>query len=288
MSKITKNTVSYQFNVQDDISKFFKGISVFVLPNGMGKTRQNFFQNAILKHGGSLIDDTKPIDQSISYLLIIIDETTIKNWHQIDFALSKRKFYHSLKTLNGQESMRKVFFVQSLWLSECLKQKSKIPISSYEIFPDNENLENETGKECLKRKNSESHTINEKKPKISDFKSITKFNEKHRTLSDSSSDLEEDLNLNNQKIFEKNFSSKSNILNNYKNNWTCAHSSKEQQQNLNKHITDKLEQLLSIYENKNEKYKVLGYQKAILILKRHSKEIESKEVNFFLQFKFNN
>lgn len=288
MSKLTKKLVLSQLNRQDDIPQFFEEIYAFVLPNGMGKTRQNFFQNAILKHGGSLIDDTKPIDLNISYLIIIFDENTIKNWHQIDFTLSKRKFYQSLKILYDQESMRKAFFVQSSWLSECLKQKNKIPISSYEIFAESENLQNETGIGfSLKRKNSDSYLNKEKKSKISDnhdsttcHQIKTKIDQKYEIRSDSSTDFEEDLNLLNEKIL-KNFSSKSNFFNN-NTNWTCSHSSKEQHQNLNKHITDKLEQLLSIYENNNEKYKALGYQKAILILKRHPKEIESKEVIKYL------
>ena len=60
--------------------------------------------------------------------------------------------------------------------------------------------------------------------------------------------------------------------------WTCAHSSKEQTINHNKLLTDKLEDILSIYETTNDKFRALSYQKAILALKRCPYQIRTKEV----------
>ena len=60
--------------------------------------------------------------------------------------------------------------------------------------------------------------------------------------------------------------------------WTCAHSSKEKDINCNKFLTDKLEDILKIYETTNDKYRALSYQKAIAALKRYPRTIQTKEV----------
>ncbi|RNA10010.1 DNA polymerase lambda [Brachionus plicatilis] len=287
MFKITKKIVPNDLNKPIEVPQFFQGINAFILPNGMGKIRLDLFQNAIVKHGGILLDETSPIDQNLTSLLFIIfDESTIQNWRTIDITLSKRKFYHSLKALYNQELGNKVSFVRSSWLSECLKQKKIISTSCFEIIPEKEDKiqDSEHNKECLKRKNSDDNVKNEKKSKISvteavtECKIILKDHNKYENRNDSSYSEDESYlsGLSNQEFLELQLKSRSNILNNNKS-WTCAHSSKEQSENMNKHITDKLEQMLIIYENKNEKYRALGYQKAILILKRHPKEIQSRE-----------
>ncbi|KAI0209690.1 DNA polymerase lambda [Lamellibrachia satsuma] len=62
-----------------------------------------------------------------------------------------------------------------------------------------------------------------------------------------------------------------------KGSWICAQSSSQSRENYNKYITDKLEALAQTYENTNDKWRALGYQKGIIALKRHPKEIKTWE-----------
>ena len=86
--------------------------------------------------------------------------------------------------------------------------------------------------------------------------------------------------LSTQNYFEKELKSNAKYFLENNQSWTCARSSKEQV-NHNKHITDKLEQMSSIYENTKDKLRAIGYQKAIMALKRCPHEIKSYKVNTF-------
>ena len=65
----------------------------------------------------------------------------------------------------------------------------------------------------------------------------------------------------------------------YTHTYICSKSSKDQAVLINKTITDKLEQLCVIYQNTNDTYRALSYQKAISTVKHHPKPIESFEVS---------
>lgn len=61
--------------------------------------------------------------------------------------------------------------------------------------------------------------------------------------------------------------------------WVCAQSSVAKIQNHNQHITDKLEVLAKAYTHQGDKWRVLGYSKAINALKSYHKSIDSYEVS---------
>lgn len=60
--------------------------------------------------------------------------------------------------------------------------------------------------------------------------------------------------------------------------WVCAQSSKTKSNNHNQHITDKLEVLAKAYTHQGDKWRALGYSKAINALKSYQKPISSYEV----------
>ena len=289
---------------------FLKDISVFILSNGMGKNRVELFRNALIKSGANIIDEDNEFnafsDSKIN-LLILVDESTIKTWCNLDKALLKKKFFSSIRdkysnlfeeTEISTSCFEEVSFrvVTSMWLSECLRQKSFICTKNYEIRPKiivekKLSIVNEIGSTndvLLKR--TADHFLDDsgesdpedtiKKKKInSDCK---KTDEIHRTTNDSSyTESEEDNYIRND--FNEENNSKKKFTPDSKT-WTCAHSSKEQSVNQNKYLTDKLESILSIYETTNDKYRALSYQKAISALKRCPNQIKTKEVNFFTYF----
>lgn len=109
--------------------KFLRGQHIFILSNGMGKNRSDFFRNALIRHGATSIDETRSNYDGVNQVIIVIDENTIKTLANVQKALEKKKFYIEAKKQPGCE----IRVVKSLWLSECLKQKGLVAIDEYEI-----------------------------------------------------------------------------------------------------------------------------------------------------------
>lgn len=61
--------------------------------------------------------------------------------------------------------------------------------------------------------------------------------------------------------------------------WVCSQPSTSKGGNHNKHITDKLEPLAKAYMHTGDKWRALGYTKAISALKSYHKTITSYEVS---------
>lgn len=60
--------------------------------------------------------------------------------------------------------------------------------------------------------------------------------------------------------------------------WVCAQSSQSKTNNFNKHITDKLDVLAKAYTHQGDKWRALGYSKAINALKSYHKPVTSYQV----------
>lgn len=60
--------------------------------------------------------------------------------------------------------------------------------------------------------------------------------------------------------------------------WVCAQSSESKSNNFNKHITDKLEVLAKAYTHQGDKWRALGYSKAVNALKSYHKPVTSYQV----------
>lgn len=60
--------------------------------------------------------------------------------------------------------------------------------------------------------------------------------------------------------------------------WVCAQSSQSKTNNFNKHITDKLEVLAKAYSHQGDKWRALGYSKAVNALKSYPKPVASYQV----------
>uniref|UniRef100_A0A8D2LGN6 BRCT domain-containing protein n=1 Tax=Varanus komodoensis TaxID=61221 RepID=A0A8D2LGN6_VARKO len=62
-------------------------------------------------------------------------------------------------------------------------------------------------------------------------------------------------------------------------NWVCAQSSENKRNNLNQCITEKLELLAKAYSVQGDKWRALGYSRAINALKSYHKPVTSYQVN---------
>jgi hypothetical protein len=279
----------------------------------MGKNRVEFFRNALSKTGANILNDESEIDlettnnKNISHI-IVVDESTIKTWLNLDKALVKKKFFTPLRAKYSQffentpisptcfdEASFRV--VTSLWLSECLKQKSFVCTKKYELRPaitteekivstsvTNTLLAKEislTNDILLKRTADQAKDLSSDSDNEVAGGECSKKKRINLDLNSGDSSYTDDDDDNDTLMSKHMDEERSNLKQGFipdSKTWTCAHSSREQAVNHNKFLTDKLESIMSIYETTKEKYRALSYQKAISALKRCPHQIKTKEV----------
>lgn len=261
--------------------RFLAGVSVYALPTGIGKNRLKLFQNALDRHGAREIDENTTDLTGTSQLIVLFDENTFQTFASVEKAIEKKRFYSNAK---NQTDCR-ICFVKSLWLSECLKQKKFVELDHYQLCDDTKNSEEKPTNESVS--SSEQHAVQEvSKRKASDDEEHSKKKQSKIESDPNSSSFSESDDENETKIngFENDYlvrqlKSKSNALLHSKQ-WTCAHSSKENDtRNPNEHVIKKLEEMSTIYESTRDKYRALSYQKAIMAIKRLSRPIQNREVS---------
>lgn len=270
-------------------ANLFEYLNVYVVPNGLGKNRINLFKNSLTKYGANLIEDSTDLnlnttcantnsnefDSNIKFL-IIIDETSIKTWSDLEKILtSKKKLYSNFKSEIDKNNFQRIRCVNSQWLSECLKKKSLLSTNGYELKPLrkvlSEKKEHNIIKTAQKRHIVQSESENEsdedefKRPKTSN---LTKSD--IATLLNKSTDETESEYYSANESLDKTSPVKKTIN---VNSFACAHSSNEERINHNKFITDKLDELGSIYDKTKDRYRALSYQKASAVLKRHTEAV---------------
>jgi DNA polymerase lambda len=212
------------------MKNFLNNLNIFLLPNGIGHKRLSVFEQSIEKYDGTLVKSNgNTLNLNVNQLLIIIiDENTIKTWDNVINSLKKNKLFKNFDLTESSNFK----IVKSIWLTECLKTKSLIDYTDYELIA----------------------------PKKIDITKASPSQMKRQ--SENSDDTET--------VLTKQFK-----LNN--ETWTCSKSSNEQPINLNSHITDKLEAMSNIYTSTKDKYRALGYQKAIHALKLCKTRIDTFE-----------
>lgn len=256
---------------------FTNSLNIHILSNGMGRKRFQLFNEALNKNGAHIIDakDLNKILSEETVFLVMVDES-LKDWESIEKIAFK-------KNLIGNT---KVKFIKSCWLSECLKLNQYVDTELYEIK--NKSNQNEKPTKNL-NSNEQLHEIVNSGEAISSSNHKTDFIKiaKKKKLDLSHKFETDDEEISDSDSFKSAYSSfefeddrisdesKACVSN---SSWTCAHSSKEQIVNHNKIITDKLEELCGLYESSKDKYRVVGYQKAIAILKNYPKMISTYKV----------
>lgn len=280
-------------SIQTNNLNFFECLNVYIVPNGLGKNRISLFKSSLAKHGANLIEDTAPasidnfsincantisteFDSDIK-CLIVYDETSIKNWPDLEKILFTKKVYSNLKNELDKNAFKRVRCVNSQWVSECLKKKSLISTANYELKPLRKVLSEK--KENLFAKSSQAHKRHAQLEESED-------DSKRAKTSLTKTDILDILTKSDGSDSEGEFFSASESPDKTKcplkkpvqtQTFVCAHSSSEQPVNPNKFLTDKLDELGSIYDKTKDRFRALSYQKASAVLKRHPEAVTSYE-----------
>ncbi|XP_077381464.1 DNA polymerase lambda isoform X2 [Festucalex cinctus] len=243
----------------------FNGTSVYILPAGIGNARCQIFQRQIQQNGG----------QTKTSLCVGVTHVVVDDNMECDRAL---------RLIKVDAMPSGVHLVKCSWLSSCISEKQLLDESSYSLLPNKES-ETEHEKDLLNDKSAPEMTL---KPECDQIKQgetsdrIVSDKEDARGEDDgvSQSHLEalitgqrpkeEATGLSNEP--DQDTTTTRTVVS---GKWVCAQSSQSKSNNFNKHITDKLEVLAKAYTHQGDKWRALGYSKAVNALKSYHKPVTS-------------
>ncbi|KAH9510309.1 hypothetical protein Btru_042723 [Bulinus truncatus] len=228
---------------------FFSDKNIFILPAGIEKMRLTIFKNQITRFGGKFFDKFDASVQDIVSFIVVDDNMNTAR----------------MCNILHLGTCPTIPVVKSTWLSTCLRDRKLLPMEPYL-------LNNET----VKIDSSEKQTACIDERALSEYSQALAVTTKNKCTvvnHDFSSSEEEN---------EREWSSKSTYVSLITSQvkpekWLCAQSSKNPKVNLNKNITDTLEEMSKMYESTNDKWRAFGYQKAIKGLRNYPKPITSWE-----------
>lgn len=116
-SKASKIYSDSHISTEKTTNHFLSGVRLYILPAGMMKVRIELFTSKLTLYGGII---EKDFDPKCTHVLVDEEMT-------LDRAL------RLLKITNTPENTQRQLcpIVQSMWLSDCLKEKSLLPIGDY-------------------------------------------------------------------------------------------------------------------------------------------------------------
>ncbi|KAK2815762.1 hypothetical protein Q5P01_026229 [Channa striata] len=246
----------------------FNGVTVYILPAGIGNARCQIFQRQIYQNGGQTESSLCP---SVTH--VVVDDNMDSD--------------RALRLLKVDCMPSGVQLLKCTWLSLCISEKQLLDVTSYSLISPERHSEtqHENITEELLNVKPDAETL---KPvfhptkqaenidmAVSDNKEvqgeddgvsqsdlealITGHHPEEETPGPTSLDPGPDVES------QKAASGK----------WVCAQSSESKSHNFNKHITDKLEVLAKAYTHQGDKWRALSYSKAVNALKSYHKPITS-------------
>uniref|UniRef100_UPI003AAD08A7 DNA polymerase lambda isoform X2 n=1 Tax=Centroberyx gerrardi TaxID=166262 RepID=UPI003AAD08A7 len=252
----------------------FSGVTVCILPTGIGSARCQIFQRQIQQNGG----------QTESSLCAGVTHVVVDDSMDSDRAM---------RLLKVDCMPSGVQLVKCTWLSSCITGKQLLDVADYSLLRPNRHSEtqHEDIKEDLPSVCPSTQTIAE--PVLDQAKQEDTI-EMPQTVPDSKEDLREEDGVS-QNDLEALISGQhpkeetpgpslgpsldpsadSAHQQPVSGKWVCAQSSQAKSNNFNKHITDKLEVLAKAYTHQGDKWRALGYSKAVNALKSYHKPITS-------------
>ncbi|XP_007479200.1 DNA polymerase lambda isoform X3 [Monodelphis domestica] len=253
-----------------EAGEWLSPLQVHVLPVGIGRARAEIFEKQIIQHGGQICSPQAP---GITH--IVVDET-------VDGERALRLLKLPQLPLGAQ-------LVKSAWLSQCLKEQKLVDTDGFHVvFIPNRYLD----KADISFQPGPSGTSAQ--AGLSSVAPLAPPQEPHSRLGiqaqansdDEDSDEEEvrvtpdDLEalITGRYPSTPEGDTEPSLAPNLSEKWVCAQPSSQKMTNHNLHITEKLEVLAKAYAVQGDRWRTLGYSKAINALKSFPKPVSSYQV----------
>lgn len=246
----------------------FQGVTIYIVPAGIGNARCDIFHRQITQNGGQAVSTFAP-----SCTHVVVDDS-------VDF---KR----ALRLLKVDTLPSAVHLIKCTWLSACISEKRLLDTEDYSLLPP------ESPTVAAAEKSNEATIQPVPEVAAQDPLQILDNLDPHENLTEtippetqeeyheedgvSQNDLEaliSGVHPSESNQDQKQSSADKPVL---PGKWVCSQPSTTKGENHNKHLTDKLEPLAKAYTHTGDKWRALGYSKAINALKSYHKPITSYE-----------
>ncbi|KAM4703434.1 DNA polymerase lambda [Rhinophrynus dorsalis] len=262
----------------------FEGVNAHILQAGIGQARSEIFQKQILQNGGQVATQ---FSSKVTH--VIVDE-----------GMDCDRAFRLLKLDKLSPGVQ---LVKSSWLSLCIGEKKMVNTAGYSFFiPDryldvrDQEQSEQRQEDCANYRKERDElpqdadkantAVSSQVQHVSDPSQMNDTKNKIQYLDNEGSDVEDtsvtqgDLDA---LIFGQLPTQSSDPVKaidsapTVTGKWVCAHSSESKKQNHNQFITDKLEVLAKAYSVQGDRWRSLGYSKAINALKSYHKPVTSSE-----------
>lgn len=243
---------------------FFQGVTIYIVPAGIGKARCDIFHRQITQNGGRVASTFSP-----SCTHIVVDDSVDCN--------------RALRLLKVERLPSAVQLIKCTWLSSCISEKRLLDPEDYSLL----SPESPTVAPSEKLNETAVGPVPEVRVAQDPLK-VLKNQDPQENLTETVPEIHEEDGVSQNDLealisgihpSESN-QDQSQSLAEYpvlSGKWVCSQPSTTKGENHNKHITDKLEPLAKAYTHTGDKWRALGYSKAINALKSYHKPITSYE-----------
>ncbi|XP_070777317.1 DNA polymerase lambda [Enoplosus armatus] len=256
--------------VESDVTgSTFNGVTVYILPAGIGNARCQIFQRQIQKNGGQTESSLCP---SVTH--VVVDDNMDRD--------------RALRLLKVDCMPSGVQLLKCTWLSLCISEKQLLDVASYSLLlpkREPETLHENIKEELLNVKPAAETVVepvsDQTKQEETIVMTVPDTTEEVRAEEDGVSQSDLEALITGQHPKEETPGPSLDPGPDYaaqkvvSGKWVCAQSSQSKSHNFNKHITDKLEVLAKAYTHQGDKWRALGYSKAVNALKSYHKPITS-------------
>ncbi|KAL2086757.1 hypothetical protein ACEWY4_017816 [Coilia grayii] len=264
----------------------FQGVSVHILPAGIGKTRCDIFQRQVTQNGGKIESALGP---SVTH--VVVEDTM--------------DCERAMRLLKVDTLPSSVKLVRCSWLSACISEKRLLDTTAHSLFLPERNtpvsnavtkeakVENTSAKEDLMQKRDvqsvhegPSATVSLTQTQEGNYRDEDGVTQSdldalmgghHRTEGQSSPTTTTTTTTDNTAAATDTTATTATSQPGLPGKWVCAQSSESKGNNHNKHLTDKLEPLAKAYTHKGDRWRSLSYSKAVNALKSYHKPVTSYE-----------
>lgn len=249
----------------------FNGVTVYLLPAGIGNARCQIFQRQIQQNGGQTESLLSP---SVTH--VVVDDNMDCD--------------RALRLLKVDCMPPGVQLVKCTWLSLCISEKELLDEASYCLLSPKRDSE-------MKHENAEEEPASVRPAAETIVEPVTDQTKQEETIDVTQADTDSKEEVQGEEDGVSQNDLEALITGQHpkeetpgpslcpapdtaaqkpiSGKWVCAQSSQSKSNNFNKHITDKLEVLAKAYTHQGDKWRALGYSKAVNALKSYHKPVTS-------------
>ncbi|XP_027763725.1 DNA polymerase lambda isoform X1 [Empidonax traillii] len=259
-------------------AEWLKPVTAYVLQAGLGQARAEIFHKQIVHNGGVVRSQLSP---EVTHVIVAED-------------MDCDRAFRLLKLTKLPPGLR---LVKASWLSACIRDQKLLSTAGYGVFIPHRYLEEAelqreqqqvseeiqpSAEEGAVKRNSESQVVDSSQRGLGTL-GQQQLGEKYSDDEDSEGedagvtqgDLEALISGRYPVESSEESSDSSSTVAQPPTKWVCAQSSNSKKENHNQCITEKLEVLAKAYSVQGDKWRALGYTKAINALKSYHKPVTS-------------